>query len=494
LKFGGRFGVAAVFALLCTVVLAAPAGQAAPAGPGLRLAPVTQRSWQGINDTGWTPPDESGAVGTTRFVELVNSRFAIYEKTKTSTKPIGGGTLNRLVGAPSEASVFDPQVIWDPTTNRFYYAADVVLAGDQGPAYFLDYGFSKGASPNRAAGFCRYSENFGRSDFPDFPKLGDSRDFMIIGFTSFTRQGGPLIGSKLMAVSQPPSGSTCPGRAPDGRPRGLKVGISGQLFMGDGFTPAYTPVPANEIDTSADGWAVTGQIALPGTRLALFKVTRGDTGDPVFQTTGTDVTVPSYRLPAKAPQKGSKNRIDTGQGRLTNAVAAIDPTRNRAFAIWTQHTTSGGSGAEVRWYEIDPATAAILQEGTVASRSLYIFNAAISPNRQVDASTRSGGGSMVLSFNTSSATSFPSIAMVSKVGRGAQSGRVAVFNGTKPLSGEECAPPATRTNCRWGDYAAASPNPSAPNRIWNVNQYAVGSGSGITGPSTGRTLNFIASP
>jgi hypothetical protein len=493
LKFRGRLGVAAVFVLVCAVALAAPAGRAAPAAWAGRLAPVPQRSWEGIKDPGNSPPDETSAVGTTRYVELVNSRFGIYEKTNTSRKPIGTGMLRRLVGAPAESSVFDGQVIWDPTTNRFYYAADVVAGTTDEVKHYLAYGFSKTASPNGAAGFCKYSEGFG-PEFPDFPKLGDSREFMIVGFTVFRGVGGPFVGSKLMAVSQPPSGSTCPARGPAGRPRGLKVGVSGQLFMSDGFTPAYTPVAANEIDTNADGWAVTGPVVLPSTRLALFKVTRGGTGAPVFQTTGTDVTVPSFRAPATAPQKGSRNRLDTGQGRLTTAVAAIDPTRNDAFAIWTQHTTSGGAGAEVRWYEIDPARAAVLQKGTVASRSLSVFNAAISPNRQVDGSTRSGGGSMVLSFNTSSATSFPSIAMVSKVGTGAQSGRVAVFKGTKPLSGAECAPPATRTKCRWGDYAAATPNPSAPNRIWNVNQYAAGSGNGITGPATSRTLNFIATP
>jgi hypothetical protein len=84
--------------------------------------------------------------------------------------------------------------------------------------------------------------------------------------------------------------------------------------------------------------------------------------------------------------------------------------------------------------------------------------------------------------------------MVSKVGTGAQSGQVAVLNGTHPLSGFDCSKVATTGKCRWGDYAAATPDPSTANRIWNVSQYAVGSGSGITGPATSRTRNFIATP
>jgi hypothetical protein len=175
-------------------------------------------------------------------------------------------------------------------------------------------------------------------------------------------------------------------------------------------------------------------------------------------------------------------------------VAGIDPSRKNALAIWTQQTVFGGAGAEVRWYEINPATRSLLQHGVVSSSSLYEFNGAISPNRQVNGSGKGGGQSMVMGFDTSAATTFPSIKMVSKVGNGAQSGQVAVFDGTKPVSGWDCTEVPTRGVCRWGDYAAATPDPSKANAIWNVSQYAVGSGSGTTPPATSRTWNFIARP
>jgi hypothetical protein len=214
----------------------------------------------------------------------------------------------------------------------------------------------------------------------------------------------------------------------------------------------------------------------------------------VIQTTGTAVPVSSYNVPASARQKGSSNKIDTADGRMTQAVAGIDPARGNQLAIWTQQTVFGGAGAQVRWYEINPATDALLQHGVVSSSSLFEFNGAISPNRQVNGSTKGGGKSMVMNFDTSSATAFPSIKMVSKVGTAGPSGQVAVLNGTKPLSGFDCSKVATTGKCRWGDYAAATPDPSTANRIWNVSQFAVGSGSGITGPATSRTWNFIATP
>ena len=143
----------------------------APASGPLAPSIVSGRSWLGINNPNVAPPDETSAVGTTRYVELVNTNFAIYNK--TSNSPISTGSINSLAGAASTDSVFDVQVIWDPTTSRFYYAADDVVSSSDNRVAF---GFSKTASPSSAADFCKYSIGFG-SVFPDYPKLGDSQFF-----------------------------------------------------------------------------------------------------------------------------------------------------------------------------------------------------------------------------------------------------------------------------------------------------------------------------
>jgi hypothetical protein len=451
----------------------------APASGPLAPSIVSGRSFQGINNPNVAPPDETSAVGTTRYVELVNTNFAIYNK--TANTPIATGSINSLAGSASTDSVFDVQVIWDPTTNRFYYAADDVVSGRDNRVAF---GFSKTASPSSAADFCKYSIGFGAA-FPDFPKLGDSQFFAMIGSNLFNG-GGSFVGSDLLAISKPPSGSTCPAAS------SFKLDDAAPL-MQDASTQAFTPVPANEIDTRAAGFAVARSGQLPASQLSLFKVTRDATsGNPVIQSTGTPVTVPNYTFPANAPQKGSTNLIDTSDARPTQAVAAVDPGHGGKFAIWTQHTIDVGGRAAVRWYEIDPAAHGLLQTGTASNTSLFQFNGAISPNRQVNGTTKTGGDAMVLNFDSSSSTTFPQIRMVSKVGAGAQSGPVVVKTSPGPLSGFDCSS-ATRV-CRWGDYAAATPDPATANQIWQVSQFAVGSGSGTTGPATSRTQNFVATP
>ncbi len=452
---------------------AATQALASPASGG-PLAPAKIRSWAGINDPNSAPPDETSAVGTGRYIELVNARYAIYRK--TGNIPTNTGTLNSLAGVGSSEDVFDPQITWDATTNRFYYAADDVVD----PAHnFVAYGFSKTANPSSAADWCHFFVSSGTT-FADFPKLGDSRDFVIVG-TNLFNPGGSYVGSNIFASSKPKASDTCASWA------------SSHKFADKSFGNGFTPVPASEIDTNATGWAVALPQTTPGTKLEFYKITRnGTTGAPIINTTPTSASVPSFAIPPSAPEKGTSFRIDTSDTRNTQAQAGIDPAHGGKFAIWTQHTVKGGAGTQVRWYELNPATHSVIQKGTVTSPSLFEFNGAIAPNRLVRGTTKSGGNAMVMNFNTSSSTTFPSIKMVSKVGTNAQSGQVAVFNGTKPLGGFDCSQSPARP-CRWGDYAAATPDPSTANKIWQVSQFGNGSNT-KAGFATSKTLNFIAKP
>jgi hypothetical protein len=91
-------------------------GSGSAAGP---LAASVSLGWAGVRDPTTAPPDATGAVGDTRYVALVNRKFAIYDK--ASTDPIKSGTLNQFAGVPATNTTTHPQIIWDPQTSRFYY-------------------------------------------------------------------------------------------------------------------------------------------------------------------------------------------------------------------------------------------------------------------------------------------------------------------------------------------------------------------------------------
>ena len=433
---------------------------------------VGARSFAGIFSTSNTPPDTTGAIGPTRYIQLVNTRFGIYNR--TSNTPLSTGTLNSLAGISSTVFTTDPQVIWDPTTQRFYYVILSIFSATQNVQLF---GFSKTASPSSAADWCKYSINYG-SNLPDFPKLGDSQHFIIIGSNVFDANEN-FIGADVAAVGKPPAGNitTCP------LPSALVFGEQFGLKDANGVT-VFTPVPANQVDTSGTSYIVARNVALPSTKLWIFSVTRSATGAPVIQATGKGLTVSSYTFPASARQPVLSQLLDTSDARPTNAVLAKNPRRSNAFSLWTQHTIANGNFSQVRWYEINPAgtTPALRTSGIIAPAGTFAFNAAISPDRRVDGTTVAFGGSFVVGYNVSSATNNinPQIVMGSSVSGGALSFAL-VKNGVGPYRDFSC--PAPGDVCRWGDYSGATPDPKPATTsngvVWLTNQF-----SGVANPST----------
>lgn len=431
------------------------ANSTALSGP---LAPTTSHSFQGLTDTCGTPPDTVSAVGTGRFIETVNCTFGIYSK--TGTAPMSTGSLNSLVGVSSTDSVFDPQIIWDPGAKRFFYAADDVVSSTQNQ---LALGWSTTATPSSASDWCKYVINYG-SLFPDFPKLGDTKDFVLIGANVFN--GNTYVRSDVAWVAKPPSGTTCPSAG--SVVSGVKTGL-----LGPDGKAAFTPVPANQTDTAGSGWIVARSFSLPGTFLSLFKVTKDSLGHAVIPTTGKQVTVPSYNFPANAPQSGATQVLDTSDARPWGVVSAVDPAHG-SVALWVQHTVAGGAGAQVRWYEIDPVARTLFQSGSVTNATAFKFNGAISPDRVRNGSTSAFGSDMVLTFSSSSSSTFPSVRAVSKIGTAAQSGELVLVTSAGPMIDFSCK--TTGSTCRWGDYAGATPDPSASTlgstgTVWITNEW-----------------------
>jgi len=465
-------------------------------GPTVTSYPNVTPSFNGTYQTGLTPPDTTGAIGTDRYIETVNTKYAIYGRTGSQ---INSGTLSSLTGISTGLfgySLSDPQMLFDVKTQRFYYVAvyyDSLFLSDNGIAI----GWSKTATPASSADFCQYAISFG-AELPDYPKLGDSSDFLLAGFNQFGNGASTYDGSAFVTLNKPLTGSECAATS------SFKVYKSTVLQNGDG-TPAATPVPANLVDDGSGGGAgyVVANADLSTTSSAgfvsVYKVTTSGVvgGIPIpFVSAVTSVSVPSYSMPSSAPQKGSSYLLDTLDGRFEAAVAAVDPTRG-AVAVWTAHAVYGGSGSagsEERWYEIDPNAGTVLQSGSVGNSSLFVWNGAVSPDR--NGTTGSFGGSMAMSVSTSSLTTYPAIQFVTKQAGSVQSSPVTPNNlvqATGPNVDFSCS---STTPCRWGDYSGASPDPNpgstTAGKVWLANQYNTASGS--TSGTAWRTWLFAVTP
>ncbi|MDQ6867873.1 MAG: hypothetical protein M3178_05555 [Pseudomonadota bacterium] len=456
-----------------------PAGGAA-AGPSAPVV-VGGVNVPGLGPSFSSPPDTTGAIGPTRFVQLVNTTAGIFNRMTGAL--IGSGTLDQLAGIAASVNSFDVQVIWDPATNRFYYTMVSVFSASDNR---LSVGFSTTPDPNNVTtDWCHYTVPAGAL-FPDFPKLGDDNDFIIIGVNGFQPN---FIGSDLLAFSKPPAGTTCPAAST------FKAGTKINL-VDSSNNQVFTPVPANQIDTSATGFVVARNGALPSTNLWFFNVTNVG-GFPVFGA-ARGVTVGAYTVPPNATQPARVTQVvDTFDSRNTQAVQATDP-RTGTFSFWTQHTILDASGtvSAVRAYEIDPvpATPVVLRSGDIASPGLFLFNAAISPDRRHDGAISAFGNSVVIQFNVSGSGTNPEIVAGSSVNGGPLS-FLLVMNGAGPYRDFTCVAPGS--TCRWGDYSAATPDPrpviAGRGVVWGTNQF-----SGVVSPPPGgvnwRTQIFALEP
>jgi hypothetical protein len=465
-----------------------PGGGGGGTGATVSTYPNVSPSFNGIFQSGGTPPDTTGAAGPDRYIETINTSYSIYSKTGSA---INSGSLSALTGISGGIfgySLSDPQMMWDAGTQRFYYTAvfyDAFLLNTG-----LAIGWSKTAAPASSSDWCKFTIGFG-GDLPDYPKLGDSQDFLMVGYNLFSNGASTYAGSEFTTVNKPPAGSTCPSASQ------FAVHFSPTLHNADASS-ASTPVPANLVDDSNGAGYVVANADLTTVSSANFasiwSVTKGPNDangipTPVISGPAT-ATVDPYSMPANAQELGSTFRLDTIDGRFEAAVAATDPGNGNVTALWTAHAVFGGAGAEERWYEFNASTGAVLQHGTVGSPSLYVWNGAISPDR----AGSSFGDSMAMSVSTSSSTTYPAIQFVWKKGSTSttsQSAMTKLVQANAPNVDFSCSSTAA---CRWGDYSGASPDPAATGtvgRVWLGNQYNL---SGSTSSTSWRTWIFGVTP
>jgi len=139
---------------LRTAKARAQAQHSPPAPP--TPVPASASLFNGLNSPGLsaadqgyqpTPPDSTGAVGPTRYLEFVNNLVGVYDKTNLSE--LSSTDLATFTAVPSGLYTSDPQIQWDPLGNRWFYGA-VAFNGNFTNNYLL-FGWSKTADPSDLA-------------------------------------------------------------------------------------------------------------------------------------------------------------------------------------------------------------------------------------------------------------------------------------------------------------------------------------------------------
>jgi fibronectin type 3 domain-containing protein len=421
------------------------------------LAKVTVNKG-GLVDHMVTPPDATGAIGPSHYVEAVNQQVGVYDR---NLNAVSSTTLAAWMAAGGW-TVSDPQVEWDQQGGRWLYAAVGISSGNN----VLLFGWSRSADPsNLTSGWCRFGI-YRHQFLDDYPKLGHDDKYLSIGANVYddTVPGYGWVTATVWAIPKPAGGdASC---AAPATAYNFADGAN-PLLNGDG-SPASTPVPANNAGSAPLGYVVAGHSPLdapagPRTDLMVWHVMPSGVGPAPALVADGEVAVGSFDIPAPAPQPGTTLKLDTLDARLTQAVAAYDPDAG-AVGLWTQHTIAGPGGRSVvRWYEVLPATATLRQQGQVESATDFVFNGAISPTSNGDAAAvfynRSSSLQSTLIGGQTRNASTPLGSM--------EPGELLLGTSTTFDRDFSCS---AGTPCRWGDYAGATPDPVNSGVVWGSNQ------------------------
>jgi hypothetical protein len=420
------------------------------------LAPSAIRGagFDGIPATGSLPPDTNGDVGPNHYIQIVNTSFAIYNKTGALLAgPLAINSLWSTFGGPCQTNNNgDPVVRYDGLANRWVISQFALPAGTK----FECVAVSRTADPV-SGGWFLYAFPMvvaGTAVFPDYPKLGVWPDGYYMG----TQRGFPSSGLDVWAFERPKMLAGAPAKQ-------VQFAVSGtSLFLlpSDVDGPAPPAGAPNYFVRQVDGarfggvdridifafhvdWVTTASSTftqLPSLPVAAF--------DSVLCTTDL--------LAACIPQPGTAQKLES----LT--VWTMFRAQYRNFGtretIVTNHTVdaNGSDLAGVRWYELRRSGGAwsVFQQGTYAPDAT---------NRWMGSAAMDRAGDIAVGYSVSSSAVFPGIrAAMRSPGDppGTLAGELSLVVG----GGSQ-----THSAARWGNYSSMDVDPVNDCTFWYTTEY-----------------------
>jgi hypothetical protein len=434
-----------------------------PAVPGSvppPFIPATSASFDGVGQ-GFTgpagtftvasaPPDTVGDVGPNHYVQMVNSDFAVFNKTGTPIfGPVPTNTLWSGFGGGCQSNDDgDGTVLYDPIADRWVLSQFSVSTTP-----FLEcVAVSQTADPTGA--WNRYA--FQYSNFPDYPKMGVWPDAYYETFNMFNAAGTSYLGAQVCAYDR------------------TKM-LAGQAVTQQCFSTSTTYgglLPA-DLDGSRlpPAGAPNFVLALGSTTTTLaywkFHVDWTTPANTTFTGPST-ITVASYAEACGGgtciPQGGVSQQLDSLADRLMFRLAYRNFSDHEAVVV--NHSVTAGSGVGLRWYEIrSPSTTPTLfQSGTYAPNSDFRWMGSIAMDQS---------GDIALGFSVSSTSLHPQVHYTGRLAGDASGtmtqGEGSIIDGPGSQTGSSLS--------RWGDYSAMTVDPSDDCTFWYTNQYLPSNGA-----------------
>lgn len=397
------------------------------------------------------PPDTTGAVGATQYVQWVNSSFAVFDKATGNAVygPAAGNTLWKGFGGLCETNNDgDPIVQYDKQAGRWVMMQFAVPTG--GP-YFQCVAVSQTSDATGA--YNRYA--FQYSGFNDYPKVGVWPDGYYVTYNIFN--GNTFAGANVCAFDRV---KMLAGQAASQQCVQLSSSYGGVLPADlDGTTapPAGSPnYLVNKGSSSLNFWKyhvdwttpansrMTGPISIPVTAF-----NAACSGGSCIPQTGTSQQLDS--LADRLMFRLAYRNFGTHESLVVNHSVAVGATRKSTYSA-------------VRWYELRnlQATPTVYQQSTYAPDSTFRWMGSAAMDKM---------GNLAVGYSTSSSSTHPGIRYSTRLATDALN---TLSNETVVVQG---AGSQTTTLARWGDYTHMSVDPVDDCTFWYTGEYLKANGT-----------------
>ncbi len=441
-----------------------PVVQSTHGKPGLKrsaLTPDPDISFDGMNlnsnGAGW-PPDTTGDVGDTYFVQAVNSSMAIYRKSTGAL--VSSATFDDffeggdITGTPcDEDNNGDPIVLYDQYNDR-WFILDFAWDSSENDGSYYAIAVSQTSDPTGS--WYQYAFRADDTLMNDYPKCGVWHDGIYITANMFSFSGSFQY-SKVWAI-----------KTPD-----LYSGTLTAQSLTDSSDEAFSIMPANAKGTnappsSAPNYMYAIDADEYGTghsdALSVWKMAVDWTNSSNTTWTGpSTLSVASYDLTASAvPQSGTSNTLDSLYGRLM--FGAMYRNFNTYESVYLCHLAEYSSRRAMRWYEIRIAseTSSIYQQGTYSPDSDHRWMGSVGADKN---------GSIAMGYSVSSSSMYPSIRYAARLSTDTlgelSQGEATLVTGSGYQS----------SYSRWGDYSTITIDPTDDETFWYTQEYYSSSGT-----------------
>jgi hypothetical protein len=450
------------------------------------------RNFNGIN-SGFNVPDTIGDVGPNHYVQMINSQFAIFNKTTGAIVP-GGGPFNisqvwTNAGDTGQCSQFnrgDPVVLHDHLADRWLlsqFAFPLDGGGNPIAPFDMCVAISQTGDPTGAYNVYTFRIPTDQPTFADYPKFGvwpdayymSSYEGNRLGAYAFDRVNmlaGNAAGFQQFQIPDPttdnanvrdsrvlPSdldGAAPPGGSPNFFLRTVEAAQDNTTaldrlelweFVVDWNVPANSSVTL--VQTITEGAGLAGYALLP-----CFEG-GGGFRDCIPQPNGTQFldglsNRPMWRLQYR--------NFGTHEALVTNQTVDAD----------------GNGNAGIRWYELrrnaGDANWTIRQQSTYAPQAPGV-NDTTWVHRWMGSIAMDKFGNMALGYSVANGDAanpvFPGIRYAGRLGSDPLSGlpqaEQTLINGAADKLG----------NQRWGDYSSMNVDPVDDCTFWYTTEYTV---------------------